>query len=149
MANTDYKSVAQYLAARPKDQRAVLERVRRTILKALPRAEEVISYQIPAYKVDGKLVVYFAGWKDHYSIYPMTRRIEAALKDELSPFELNNKGTVRFPLETVPARLITRIVKLLAEERAAAPKAKRASGSKPKAAAREAKKKPASRRARA
>ena len=77
--------------------------------KALPSAEEVISYQIPAYKLNGRVVIYFAGWREHYSIYPAQRRLVAAFKERLAPYEVNNKGTIRFPLsEPVPARLIRR-----------------------------------------
>ena len=85
--------------------------------KALPRAEEVISYQIPAYKLNGRVVIYFAGWKEHYSIYPAQRRLVAAFKTRLAPYEVNNKGTIRFPLsEPVPARLIEAIAKFRAME---------------------------------
>ena len=85
--------------------------------KALPRAEEVISYQIPAYKLNGRVVIYFAGWKEHYSIYPAQRRLVAAFKERLAPYEVNNKGTIRFPLsEPVPARLIEDIARFRAKE---------------------------------
>ena len=85
--------------------------------KALPKAEEVISYQIPAYKLNGRIVIYFAGWKEHYSIYPAQRRLVAAFRERLAPYEVNNKGTIRFPLsEPVPARLIEAIAKFRAKE---------------------------------
>ena len=116
-----------YMASQPKGVRSVLERVRRTIRKALPRAEEVISYQIPAYKVNGRVVIYFAGWKQHYSLYPVTKRLIAEFKAELEPYEVNNKGTARFPLsEPVPAKLIEALAKFRAKEVAQmAPKSKR------------------------
>jgi uncharacterized protein YdhG (YjbR/CyaY superfamily) len=99
--------------------------VRSTIRKALPRAEEVISYQIPAYKLGG-VVLYFAGWKQHYSLYPATERLVAAFKDELAPYELS-KGTIRFPLSRpVPVGLIGRIAKFRAKEVAERVKAKAA-----------------------
>ena len=95
---------------------ALLQRVRRTIRKALPGAEEAISYQIPTYKLHGGYVVYFAGWKQHFSLYPATARLVAELKDALAPYEIR-KGTIRFPLsEPVPVRLIERIAKRLARE---------------------------------
>ena len=127
MAKT--KSVDAYIAAQPADVRDVLERVRSTIRKALPAAEEVISYQIPAYRLPGGVVIYFAGWRQHYSLYPATALVVAALKDELAPYE-KSKGTIRFPLcRPVPVRLIARIAKLRAKEvaeragaKAAAPK---------------------------
>ena len=70
MAKTDFKSIHEYIASQPEAARVVLERVRGAIRKALPGAEEAISYQIPAYKLHGGLVLYFAGWKKHYSLYP-------------------------------------------------------------------------------
>ena len=116
MAKTDFKSVDEYIASQPKAVQGVLERVRSTIRKAVPGAEEVISYQIPAYKLHGNRLVFFAGWKDHYSLYPASSDVVAALGDELAPYELS-KGTIRFPLsEPVPVRLITRIAKLRAKD---------------------------------
>jgi uncharacterized protein YdhG (YjbR/CyaY superfamily) len=128
MAKTDFKSVDQYIAAQPDAVRAILERVRAAIRKAVPDAEEVISYQIPAYKLGGGTVVYFAGWKEHYSIYPAAKQLVAAFKKELEPYEVNDKGTIRFPLsEPVPVKLIERIAKFRAKEVAEARKAKAAS----------------------
>jgi len=68
VAKTDFTSVDQYLATQPEAARAVLTQVRGIIRKAVPGAAEVISYQIPAYKLPGGVVIYFAGWKQHYSI---------------------------------------------------------------------------------
>ncbi len=117
MAKTNFKSVDDYIAAQPLAVRGVLEGVRSTIRKAIPKAEEVISYQIPAYKLEGGgRVLYFAGWKQHYSLYPATRTLVAAFKDELAPYELS-KGTIRFPLsEPIPVKLIARIAKFRAQE---------------------------------
>jgi uncharacterized protein YdhG (YjbR/CyaY superfamily) len=126
MANTDFKSVDEYIASRPETIRGLLERVRDVIRKALPGAEEVISYQIPAYKLQRRVVLYFAGWKNHYSIYPATESMVAAFRDELAPYELS-KGTIRFPLsQPVPARLIGRIAKFRAKEAAEHEKARAA-----------------------
>ena len=116
MAKTDDKSVAAYVAAQPAAARSVLARVRATIRKALPGATEGISYQIPIYKLDGKMVLYFAGFLNHYSIYPATARVITELKSELAD-RLHSKATIRFPLtEAIPTRLITRIAKLRAAE---------------------------------
>lgn len=68
MAKTSFKSVDEYLALQPKTVRGLLDRVRATIRKAVPGAEEVISYGIPAYKLHGRPVLYFAAWKEHYSL---------------------------------------------------------------------------------
>jgi uncharacterized protein YdhG (YjbR/CyaY superfamily) len=125
MANTDFKSVDEYIAAQSEAVQVVLTRVRRTIRKAMPGAEEVISYQIPAYKLRGRAVLYFAGWKQHYSLYPAIGGLAAAFRDELASYKVS-KGTIRFPLsEPVPVKLIGRIAKFRAQEaaaKAAAPK---------------------------
>ncbi len=126
MAKTDFTSVDQYLARQPEAVRALLERVRSTIRKAVPDAQETISYQIPAYKLPGGAVLYFAGWKKHYAIYPVTEKVVTAFKSELAPYEMS-KGTVRFPLEKpVPVRLIARIAKMRAKEVAEGKSAKAA-----------------------
>jgi uncharacterized protein YdhG (YjbR/CyaY superfamily) len=116
MAKTDFKSVNEYIASKPSDVRPVLKRLRSIIRKAVPAAEEGISYQIPAYKLDGVPVLYFAGWKQHYSLYPASDALAAAFKDELSRYELS-KGTIRFPLsEPIPVDLIERIAKFRVEQ---------------------------------
>jgi uncharacterized protein YdhG (YjbR/CyaY superfamily) len=126
MAKTDFKSVDEYIASQPEAARGVLGRVRNTVRRAVPGAQEVISYQIPAYKLRGGPVVFFAGWKRHYSLYPATERVIAAYRDELAPFEVS-KGTIRFPLsQPVPVRLIGRIAKFRAKEVAERAKAKAA-----------------------
>ena len=118
MAKTGFKSVDEYIATHPKDVQAILQRVRGAIRKAMPAAEEAISYQIPTYRLHDGYVVYFAGWRKHYSLYPATGRLVAAFKDDLAPYELS-KGTIRFPLsQPVPVKLIERIAKFLAKEAA-------------------------------
>src|SRR5262245_22459095 len=98
MPGGDFKSVDQYIAAQPRAVQVVLRQVRATIRKALPgAAQEVISYKIPTYKLDGRAVVYFAAWKQHYSLYPLGDQIIAAFKDELEAYSVS-KGTIRFPL---------------------------------------------------
>lgn len=130
MAKTNFKSVDEYLASQPAAVRGVLERVRSAIRKALPNAEEVISYQIPAYKLRGAAVIYFAGWKQHYSLYPATGRVVAAFKNDLARYELS-KGTIRFPLtQPVPVKLVEGIARLRAEEVAEGKKAKAAAARK-------------------
>jgi uncharacterized protein YdhG (YjbR/CyaY superfamily) len=125
MAKNDFKTVDEYIASQPETVQVVLERVRTTIRKAVPGAEEVISYKIPTYKLHGRPVLYLAGWKQHYSLYPVTSHLIAAFKDDLAPYEFNNKGTIRFPLSLpVPVKLIARIAKLRAKEVANREKAK-------------------------
>lgn len=124
MAKTDFRTVDDYIASQPEATQATLQRVRSIIRKALPGAEEVISYQIPAYKLPGGAVVYFAGWKQHYALYPASAALVKAFRIELARCELS-KGTIRFPLsETVPAKLIERIAKFRAKEVAEGAEAK-------------------------
>jgi uncharacterized protein YdhG (YjbR/CyaY superfamily) len=126
MAKTDFKSVDEYIASHPETVQRLLRRVRSTIRKAVPGAEESISYKIPTYKLHGRPVLYFAGWSQHYSLYPSTDRLVAAFKDELAPYEVS-KGTIRFPLsEPVPVKLIQGIAKFRAKEVAEREKAKAA-----------------------
>ena len=130
MAKTGFKSVDEYIASQPETTQGVLNRVRSAIRKAVPNAEEVISYKIPTYKLPGGPVLYFAGWKQHYSLYPATGRVLAAFHDDLAPYEVN-KSTIRFPLaEPVPVKLIERIAKFRAKEVAGHEKANAAAPKK-------------------
>ena len=126
MAKTDFKSVDEYIATQPEKVQAVLRRVRATIRKAVPNAEEVISYRIPTYKLQGSAVIYFAGWKEHYSLYPASDRMVKAFKGELAPYRVS-KGTIRFPFsEPVPVKLIEGVAKFRAKETSDRMKAKAA-----------------------
>jgi uncharacterized protein YdhG (YjbR/CyaY superfamily) len=123
MANTAFLSVDEYLAAQPEVVRAALSRVRAILRKALPNAEEVISYNMPTYKVKGVRVLHLAGWAHHYSLYAASDAIVAAFGKELAPYKVQ-KGTISFPLsEPVPEKLIERIAKFRAKEVAAQKKA--------------------------
>jgi uncharacterized protein YdhG (YjbR/CyaY superfamily) len=118
MANTDFKSVDEYIASQPEAVQGILARVRNTIRKAVPGAREVISYKMPTYMLDGGRLLYFAVWKQHYSIYAATEQVVAAFRDELASYEVD-KGTIRFSLsEPVPVKLIGRIAKFRAKEAA-------------------------------
>jgi uncharacterized protein YdhG (YjbR/CyaY superfamily) len=121
MAKTSFSSVDQYLASQPAETRGVLTKVRNAIRNALPAADETISYQIPTYKLNGRAVIYFAGWRQHYSIYPATAAVVSALGDALAPYKVE-KGTIRFPFTgRVPMKLIASIAKLRATEAATPP----------------------------
>jgi uncharacterized protein YdhG (YjbR/CyaY superfamily) len=116
MAKNDSKSVDEYIASQPEAVQDVLQRVRSAIRKAVPDADEVISYEIPTYKLQGRVVLYFAGWRKHYSLYPATDGVVAAYEDDLAPYEIN-KRTIRLPLsQPVPVTLIERIAKFRAKE---------------------------------
>ncbi len=116
MAATDFKTVSEYIRSRPRPVQAALRQVRTAIRGALPDADEVISYQIAAYRYREGMIVFFAGWKAHYSLYPATPGVVTAFKKQLAGYELS-KGTIRFPLEKpVPVKLIARIAKFRAKE---------------------------------
>jgi len=120
-------TISDYIAKCPRPTQRVLARVRSVMRKALPGAEEVISYGIPAYKLHGRIVVYFAGWKEHYSIYPFNKALEARFKEDIAPYDLSGRGTIRFPLDRpVPVRLVAAIARFRANEVAAQASARRA-----------------------
>lgn len=107
-------STVAYIATFPKSTQALLQQVRAIIQKAAPKAEEVISYGMPAYKQEGMLV-YFAGYAHHIGFYPTASGIKAFEK-EIAKYK-HSKGAVQFPLdEPLPAALITRIVKFKLKE---------------------------------
>jgi Domain of unknown function (DU1801) len=79
-----FATVDDYISSFPEDVQAVLEQVRRTIHSAVPRAGETIGYQIPTITLDGKYLVYFAGWKQHISLYPLPD-MDEGLEREIAP----------------------------------------------------------------
>ena len=126
MAKPAFTSVAGYIAAQPKGARSALRKVRAAIRKALPAAQETISYNIPAYKLDGRAALYFAGWKQHCAIYPASAQLIAAIKGARAAHTIN-KSTIRFPLDApVPVSLIARIAKFRAKEQRVARARKKA-----------------------
>jgi uncharacterized protein YdhG (YjbR/CyaY superfamily) len=103
-----YTSAGTYIDSFTGDTKVLLKKLRETIRKAAPEAEEVISYNMPAYKFHGMLA-YFAGHKNHIGFYPGASGIEA-FKDELSEYKWA-KGSVQFPInKPLPLDLITRII---------------------------------------
>ena len=116
MEKTNFKSVDEYIASQPDGVREMLECVRCAIRRAAPEADEGISYKMPVYKLRGKPVLFFAGWKQHYSLYPAGDQLVEAFKDDLAPFEVL-KGTIRFPLsKPVPEELIEQLAKFRANQ---------------------------------
>ncbi len=109
------KTIDEYIAGFPNDVQEILEKIRRTIRKAAPDAEETIKYQMPTFTLKGNLV-YFAAFKKHIGFYPPTSTGSAKFKKELSVYE-GAKGSLRFPLDKpIPFGLISRIVKLRVKE---------------------------------
>jgi uncharacterized protein YdhG (YjbR/CyaY superfamily) len=116
------RSVDEYIAAQSEALRPKLEQVRAAIKRAVPEALEGIGYRMPGYKLYGKPMLYFAAFKEHYSLFAASGTFFAGLENELRRYKLR-KGTVQFPLtKPVPVRLIGRIAKLRAAGIVAAPK---------------------------
>jgi uncharacterized protein YdhG (YjbR/CyaY superfamily) len=109
MTRVKPKTIDQYLATRNTDQRAALQRLRKAIRAAAPRAEECISYQIPAFRLDGRMLVWFGASTKHCAFYP--GGIVEHFKRELAGYD-TSKGTVRFqPDHPLPAALVRKLVK--------------------------------------
>jgi uncharacterized protein YdhG (YjbR/CyaY superfamily) len=103
-----FSTVDEYIASFPEEYRPILENVRRTMRSAAPGTEETISYGIPTFTLNGRYVIYFAGWKRHISIYPIPQG-DDALQRDLAPY-VAAKGTLRFPLDKpIPYDLIERL----------------------------------------
>jgi uncharacterized protein YdhG (YjbR/CyaY superfamily) len=116
------QNIDQYVASFPNDVQEILEKIRMTIRKAAPDAEETINYQIPTFTLKGNLV-HFAAFKEHIGFYPTPTGIDK-FKKELSVYE-GAKGSVKFPLDQpIPFDLIGKIVKFRVKENLARAEAK-------------------------
>ena len=110
-----FKSIDEYIRTFPEDVQKILEELRATIKAAAPDAKETISYNIPTFTLNGKYLIYFAGWKSHISVYPIPIGSETFNK-KVSKYA-EGKGTLKFPLDKpLPLKLITQIVKLKVAE---------------------------------
>lgn len=116
--NTDFKTVEEYIKSFPQDIQPLLEKFREVIKTSAPDASEGISYGMPAYKLNGKPLVYFAGFKKHIGFYA-TPTGHTEFADELSTYR-QGKGSVQFPFDKpIPYDLIKRIVAFRVQENAA------------------------------
>jgi uncharacterized protein YdhG (YjbR/CyaY superfamily) len=114
MDNQKYKTIDEYVNAAAKEVQPVLQELRQVIHEAAPAAQEVISYNMPAFKQNGVLV-YFAAFKNHIGFFPTSSGV-AAFTKELSSYD-TSKGTVRFPLdEAIPYDFVAKIVKFRVQE---------------------------------
>ncbi len=116
MASTGkFQTIDEYISTFPKNVQIILKKLRLTIRKEIPNAEETISYQIPTFKMNGKYIIYFAAWKNHIALYPIHTGVES-LKKELAKYQ-GSKSSVHFPLDKpLPLTLVRKIVKLKAKE---------------------------------
>lgn len=122
-ARTAPQTIDEYIAGFPKDVQTILQKIRRTVRKAAPEAEETIKYQMPTFTLQGNLV-HFAAFKKHIGFYPVPTGIEK-FKKELAAYE-SGKGSVQFPLDQpIPYGLISRIVKFRVKENLAKAVARR------------------------
>jgi uncharacterized protein YdhG (YjbR/CyaY superfamily) len=114
MDNPKYKTIDEYVSAAAKEVQPVLQELRRVIHEAAPAAQEVISYNMPAFRQNG-ILVYFAAFKNHIGFFPTSSGV-AAFTKELVTYE-TAKGTVRFPLDrAIPYDLVAKIVKFRVQE---------------------------------
>jgi uncharacterized protein YdhG (YjbR/CyaY superfamily) len=109
------KDIDTYIELQPENVKAILKELRQTIKKAVPEAEEIISYQMPAFRFHG-ILVWFAAFKNHYSIF-IRPHILSSFNEELKPYELSkSKSAIKIPLDKpVPVNLLTKIVKSAAK----------------------------------
>jgi uncharacterized protein YdhG (YjbR/CyaY superfamily) len=109
------KTVEEYLSLFPEHQQKELENIRKAIKDAAPKAEELISYGMPGYKLNGVLV-YFGGFKNHCSFFPGGNSVIQKFSNELKPYK-TSKGTIQFPMDKpIPVSLIKKMVKEKARE---------------------------------
>jgi uncharacterized protein YdhG (YjbR/CyaY superfamily) len=107
-----YHDVEEYMEHLPDDRRAVMEQLRTTIRSAAPDATEVISYNMPAFRLGGRFLVSYDAFNRHYSLFPWSDGIVEELGGEMQPYAVG-KGTIRFPADKpIPFELVTRIVKI-------------------------------------
>jgi uncharacterized protein YdhG (YjbR/CyaY superfamily) len=110
-----FTNIDQYIRGFPPEVQAILQQIRQTVRAAAPAAAETISYQMPAFALDGRPFVWFGGYQHHVSLYPVPEG-GAALHKELAPY-VGGKGTLRFPLaRPIPWELLDKAVRALARQ---------------------------------
>ena len=115
---TTPRTIDEYIAGFPDHVQEILQKIRATIRKAAPEAEETISYKIPTFNLNGHYLIYFAAYKKHIGMYPVPIG-DTDFLEEIAPFQAG-KGTLQFPLDQpIPYKLITKIVRLRIKENVA------------------------------
>ena len=115
MPQTPIRDIDEYIAGFPEEIQEILQKIRVTIKKAAPEAEEGISYKMPTFNLDGHYLIYFAAYKKHIGLYPVPTG-DKKFKEEIAGYQ-TGKGTLQFPLDQpIPYALITRMVKLRIKE---------------------------------
>lgn len=110
-----YKSIEEFIKDFPAETQVILQKVRNTIKETVPDAQEVISYNIPSFQLNGSYVIYFAGYKNHIGLYPIPRGNESFNK-KIATF-VKGKGTIQFPLnQPIPLDLIKQMTLLLKKD---------------------------------
>ena len=105
-----FNSIDEYMGTFPKEIQKMLKEIRKTIKAVAPKAEETISYQMPAFKLDGQYIAHFAAWKKHIGMYPIPAG-DKAFQKEITPYK-GDKSSLQFPLDKpLPLKLISRVVK--------------------------------------
>lgn len=113
--NKRFTTIDEYISSFPEETQAALEKVRQAIQKAAPKATETISYEMPTFNLNGKHLVFFAGWKHHISLYP-TPAGDEAFQQELAHYK-RVKSTIQFALDKpIPYDLVEKIVTFLITE---------------------------------
>jgi uncharacterized protein YdhG (YjbR/CyaY superfamily) len=116
MNKTKFKTIDEYISAFPPKVKVLLRTLRKTIKQAAPEAEEVISYNMPAFKCYERLLVYFAAHTKHIGLYPGNNKVNVVFKNDLIAYE-TSKGTVKLPFEKgIPIGLIKKIIKYRVKE---------------------------------
>lgn len=108
-------TIDEYISSQPKNVKLILQKIRQTVKEAAPEAQELVSYGMPAFKLNKRILLYFSAWEKHIGLYAMPSA-NATFKKELSSYK-QGRGSVQFPFDRpVPYGLVKRIVKFRAKE---------------------------------
>ena len=124
MTGHKFKTVDEYISSLSPEKKKIVQELRSIIQKVAPESEEIISYNMPAYRYNG-ILVYFMAHKAHIGFYPGSKAVTEVFKDELKSYK-TSKGTIQLPLDKpLPKRLITKIVKFRLNENLSKSKTRR------------------------